>query len=147
MPQVDIGTTWRERFGVSYTFVDGELRFQNMIVDRVDAATFTPLAFSWAKDKAHVYSYGCVVDSAEPKSFSPLDAAYGADAKQVFAGRSAIEADIATFRTLGDGHGADNRTVFCAELRIGYIVCWTGRNQDSCRVKVQAASEAVLSEA
>jgi hypothetical protein len=129
-PLVDIATTWRERCGVSYAFVDGEVRFQNMIVDRADAATFTPLAFSWAKDHARVYSYGSVVDGAEPKSFTPLDAAYGADANRVFGGRSALEADVATFRTLGGGYGADKRSVFCAELRIGFIACWTIETAD-----------------
>ncbi|HTL33792.1 MAG TPA: DKNYY domain-containing protein [Kofleriaceae bacterium] len=115
---------------MSYSIVDGEVRFQNMIVDRADAATFTPLAFDWAKDKARVYSYGSVVDGAKPKSFTPFDAVFGADAKQVFGGRSPIEADVATFRALGGGYGADKRTVFCGELRIGVIVCWTLETAD-----------------
>ena len=111
---------------MSYAIVGAEVRYRNMLVDRADVASFTPLGWAWAKDLHHVYAYGCRVDGASPATFEPLDAVYGRDGERVFAGSSALDADVATFRTLDGGYAVDARHAYYGELRLGWLVaCWT----------------------
>jgi DKNYY family len=129
---------------LAYKIVDGEVLYRGMIVDRADAATFVPLAWTWARDANRAYADGCVVGGAVPASFVPLDALYGSDTHQIFAGPNAIEADVATFRVLGGGYAVDARTVFCCERRLGSITaCWTLETADPATLKVLAHRWAV----
>jgi DKNYY family len=129
---------------VSYTIVDGEVLYRGRIVDRADPATFTPLAWAWARDDKRVYADGCLVAGAAPASFVPIDALYGIDALQVYAGPNPIEADVTTFRVLGGGYAVDARTVFCCERRRGSITaCWTLETADPASLTVLAHHWAV----
>lgn len=129
---------------MGYAIVDGEVRFGRMLVDRAEAASFVPLGWGWGKDKACVYSYGCKVEGAKPKSFVALDAAFGRDAERVFGGAKALDADVATFRTLGGGYGVDKRHGYYGELRLGWLLaCWTLETMDAATFATRAYGWAV----
>lgn len=128
---------------MSYGIVEGEVRYRGMLVDRAEPATFTPLAWGWARDAHHVYVEGRVVAGARAASFVPLDALYGSDGARVYAGPNAIEADVATFRVRGGGYAVDESAVFCSERRGSITACWTLETADPSTLHVLAHHWAV----
>jgi hypothetical protein len=108
-----------------YALVGDEVCWCGMIVDRADPRSFTPLAWDWGKDREHVYQHGVRVAGAHAATFVPLDARFGRDAERVFGACRPLEADVATFRTVGGGYAIDASGVFFGERRLVTLTaCW-----------------------
>lgn len=129
---------------MSYALVDGEVRYLGAVVDRADVATFAPLAYDWAKDKTHVFSFGGNVAGAEPASFMPLDALFAIDRHASYAGTRQLEGNAGTLRSIGRGYAVDDKYAHYAELRLGWLVaCWTIETADPKSIVALAHNWAV----
>lgn len=79
---------------------------QNIKIDGVDAGTFEPLNCPYARDKDRVYSFGIVLQGADPSTIKTFGSCYGVvfytlDASRVYYEGKPIEgADPATFQIL-----------------------------------------------